>query len=73
MKLARMGSKRWFWKYRKDGKQGRIALGSYSDVGPKKAREARDAAKEQKTKGVDPVQARKLDKLKNIPSTGDAF
>lgn len=23
------GSRRWFWKYRKDGKEGRLALGKY--------------------------------------------
>lgn len=23
------GSKRWFWKYRKNGKEGRMALGSH--------------------------------------------
>ena len=67
------GSKRWFWKYRKDGKEGRMALGSYPDVGPKQARAARDAAKAQKSEGVDPVQARKLEKLKNTRSTGDTF
>jgi integrase len=67
------GSKRWFWKYRKDGKEGRMALGSYPEVGPKKARELRDAAKAQKSEGVDPVQARKLEKLKNTRSTGDTF
>jgi integrase len=67
------GCKRWFWKYRKDGKEGRMALGSYPEVGPKKAREARDAAKAQKSEGVDPVQARKLEKLKNTRSTGDTF
>jgi integrase len=73
LEVSPNGSKRWFWKYRKDCKEGRMALGSYPDVDPKKAREARDAAKEQKTKGVDPVQARKLDKLKNTRSTGDTF
>lgn len=67
------GSKRWFWKYRKDGKEGRMALGSYPDVGPKQARAARDAAKAQKSEGLDPVQARKLEKLKNTRSTGDTF
>jgi integrase len=67
------GSKRWFWKYRKDGKEGRMALGSYPDVGPKKARELREAAKAQKSEGVDPVQARKLDRLKSTRSTGDTF
>ncbi len=73
LEVAPNGSKRWFWKYRKDGKEGRMALGSYPEVGPKKAREARDAAKAQKSEGVDPVQARKLEKLKNTRSTGDTF
>ena len=26
------GSKRWFWKYRKDGKEMRLALGNYPAV-----------------------------------------
>jgi integrase len=73
LEVTPAGSKRWFWKYRKDGKEGRMALGSYPDVGPKQARVARDAAKAQKSDGVDPVQARKLDKLKNTRSTGDTF
>ena len=73
LEVSPNGSKRWFWKYRKDGKEGRMALGSYPEVGPKKARELRDAAKAQKSEGVDPVQARKLEKLKNTRSTGDTF
>ena len=39
------GSKRWFWKYRKDGNEGRMALGIYPKVSAKQARAARDAAK----------------------------
>jgi integrase len=73
LEVTPAGSKRWFWKYRRDGKEGRMALGSYPDVGPKQARAGRDAAKAQKSDGVDPVQARKLDKLKNTRSTGDTF
>ena len=41
-----------------------MALGSYPEVGPKDARTARDAAKLQKADGRDPVQARKVEKLK---------
>ena len=63
-------SKRWFWKYRKDG---RMALGSYPDVGPKEARDARDAAKLQKSQGTDPVMARKVEKLKASRTDGDTF
>ena len=32
LEVSPAGSKRWFWKYRKDGKEGRMALGSYPDV-----------------------------------------
>ena len=67
------GSKRWFLKYRVDGKEKQLALGGYPDVSLKSARLARDAAKLQKSKGTDPVQARKLDKLKATRSTGDTF
>ena len=73
LEVAPNGSKRWFWKYRKDGKEGRMALGSYPDVGPKQARKTRDDAKLQKSGGVDPVHARKLDKLKSTRSGGDTF
>ena len=73
LEVAPNGSKRWFWKYRKDGKEGRMALGSYPDVGPKQARKDRDDAKLQKSGGVDPVNARKLDKLKTTRSGGDTF
>jgi len=73
LEVTLSGSKRWFWKYRKDGKEGRMALGSYPDVGPKEARKSRDAAKLKKSEGVDPVQSRKLEKLKNTRSTGDTF
>jgi integrase len=67
------GSKRWFLKYRVDGKEKQLALGGYPDVSLKSARLARDAAKLQKSKGTDPVQARKLDKLKATRNTGDTF
>jgi integrase len=67
------GSKRWFLKYRVDGKEKQLALGGYPDVSLKSARLARDAAKLQKSEGTDPVQARKLDKLKATRNTGDTF
>ncbi|QTN29596.1 integrase arm-type DNA-binding domain-containing protein [Rhodoferax sp. AJA081-3] len=73
LEVAPNGSKRWFWKYRKDGKEGRMALGSYPDVGPKDARKARDAAKAQKSEGRDPVAARKVEKLKASIPDGATF
>ena len=73
LQISPGGSKRWFLKYRVDGKEKQLALGGYPDVSLKSARLARDAAKLQKSKGTDPVQARKLDKLKATRNTGDTF
>lgn len=73
LEVSPAGSKRWFWKYRKDGKEGRLALGSYPAVGLTAARRARDAAKLQKADGTDPVQVRKVEKLKAVNPAGDTF
>lgn len=73
LEVSPKGSKRWFWKYRKDGKEGRMALGSYPQTSAKQARAARDAAKLQKSEGRDPVQTRKVDKLKATRTKGDTF
>ena len=50
-----------------------MALGSYPDIGAKDARKARDAAKLQKSGGHDPVQARKVEKLKAKTPAGNTF
>jgi integrase len=73
LEVSPAGSKRWFYKYRKDGKEGRMALGSYPDVGAKDARKARDTAKLKKSTGVDPVQVRKVEKLKATTPDADTF
>jgi integrase len=73
LEVSPAGSKRWFYKYRKDSKEGRMALGSYPEVGAKDARKARDAAKLKKSTGVDPVQVRKLEKLKATTTEGETF
>ncbi|MGH8819811.1 MAG: tyrosine-type recombinase/integrase [Rhodoferax sp.] len=67
------GSKRWFWKYRIGGMEKRLALGSYPDVNLKLARAARDDAKAQKSDGRDPLQARKVAKLKETALGADTF
>ncbi len=64
LEVSPAGSKRWFWKTYADGKEGRMALGSYPAVTLTAARKARDAAKLQKSQGIDPVNARQLEKLK---------
>jgi integrase len=73
LQVSPAGSKRWFLKYRVGGKEKQLALGSYPEVSLKSARLARDAAKLQKSEGTDPVQARKLNKLKASRNSCDTF
>ena len=73
LEVSPAASKRWFWKTYQDSKEGRMALGSYPAVSVAAARKARDAAKALKGEGVDPVQARKLEKLKASNPDGDTF
>jgi Arm DNA-binding domain len=62
LEVSPAGSKRW-----------RMALGGYPAVGLADARKARDAVKLQKSDGVNPVQARKVEKLKASRTDGDTF
>lgn len=64
LEVSPAGSKRWFWKFRKGASDTRIALGSYPAIGLAAARRSRDAARLQRAGGTDPVQAKKLTKLK---------
>jgi integrase len=73
-------SKRWFWKYLFDGKEKRIALGHYAEVGSpavrvnlKSAREARDEARKLQRGGTDPAQHRQLEKLNRQTNAGATF
>ena len=73
LQVSPAGSKRWFLKYRIAGAEKQLALGSYPDVSLTNARKARDAAKLQKATGADPVQVRKVEKLKSTRTDGDTF
>ena len=73
LEVSPAGSRRWFWKTYADGKEGRMALGSYPEIALTAARKARDAAKLQKSPGVDPVQFRKIAKLKALTPADSTF
>jgi integrase len=80
LEVAPNGSKRWFWKYLYNGKEKRLALGSYTEPGSRKvrvtlkhAREARDDARKIQRGGVDPAQRRQLDKLAKGAIAGTTF
>lgn len=73
LQVSPAGSKRWFLKYRIAGAEKQLALGSYPAVTLTAARKARDAAKLQKSEGRDPLQVRKVEKLKATRTDADTF
>ncbi len=73
LEVSPAGAKRWFLKYRVDAKEKKLALGSYPSVSLTAARKARDTAKLQKSEGIDPVQARKVEKLRSTTPDADTF
>ena len=73
LEVSPTGSKRWFWKFYPDGKESRLALGTYPDVTLKAARAARDEARKTKDGGTNPVQKRKADKLLAKYSSATTF
>lgn len=73
LQVSPAGSKRWFLKYRVGGVEKQMALGSYPDTSLSAARKARDAAKLQKAAGIDPLQARQVEKLKATVGSGDTL
>jgi integrase len=54
------GGKWWRFKYRFGGKEKLLALGTYPDVGIKRAREERDEARRKVAEGMDPSAERKV-------------
>jgi integrase len=73
LQVDKNGSKRWFWKYRTGGVEKRIALGGYPEVSLKDARLARDEARATKSGGQDPIEKRKVNKLKESANLSDTF
>lgn len=73
LEVTPTGSKRWFWKYYFEGKEKRLALGSYPVIKLKEARNARDEARRLHQTGVDPTQQRQLDRLSSNRSSEITF
>jgi integrase len=73
LEVAPNGSKRWFAKYRFEGKEKRLALGHYPDVTLKAAREGRDQARKVRAGGTDPVQKRKADNVTRAASNAVTY
>ncbi len=73
LELAPSGGKWWRLKYRFGGKEKRISLGVYPDVGLKLARERRDEARRLLADGIDPGEHRKANKNARADSAANSF
>ena len=67
------GSKLWRLKYRINGKERKLALGQYPDLGLKEARAKRDAARTQLEEGIDPARVKKEARVAAKIGAGNTF
>ena len=73
LEITPKGNKGWRFKYRFEGREKLISLGVYPDVSLKSARERREEVRELLTKGIDPSEQRKIDKLQRTDSNRNTF
>ena len=73
LEVAPTGGKWWRLKYRFGGKEKRISLGVYPDVGLKLARERRDEARRLLADGIDPGEHRKAHKSARADASANSF
>ena len=67
------GSKLWRLKYRVDGKEKKLALGAYPDVGLKDARAKRDDARRATQAGYDPATVKREARLAKRIASANTF
>jgi len=67
------GSRWWRIKYRIEGKEKLLSLGTYPEVSLKDAREKRDLVRKQMTAGIDPGEHRKAVKSSKVIGAANAF
>ena len=73
LEVSPAGSKRWFAKLYIDGKESRVALGSYPEVSLATARLKRDEVRGQRARGLDPRVERKRAKLRAAADASETF
>ena len=73
LEVSPKGGKWWRFKYRFNGKEKRLSLGVYPDVGLKSARDKRDDARRLVADNIDPAEHRKVTKSAQMGSTANSF
>lgn len=73
LEVAPAGGKWWRYKYRFDGKEKRLSLGTYPDTSLAEARERHAAARKQLAAGIDPSASRKAAKAAGAEQAANSF
>ena len=73
LELAPSGGRWWRLKYRFEGKEKRLSLGTYPDVSLKHARERRGEARRFLANGIDPSEHRKAEKAARAECSKNSF
>lgn len=67
------GSKHWKMKYRFAGREKKLSFGEYPRVSLRDARDLRDEARNQITKGIDPSLEKRRNRLRGHVTAGNSF
>jgi integrase len=73
LEITPKGGKWWRFKYWFDGRERRMSLGVYPDVGLAEAREKREEARRKVAAGIDPGEQRKAEAIALIETAENSF
>jgi integrase len=73
LEVTPSGGRWWRLKYRHDGREKLLSMGTYPDTGLKAAREKRDRARELIAQGIDPSDARRAEKQSRLQAVVNSF
>ncbi|RYE68327.1 MAG: DUF4102 domain-containing protein [Oxalobacteraceae bacterium] len=73
LEVAKSGGKWWRLKYRFEGKEKLLSLGTYPDTGLAAARDKRDNARKLLASGVDPGEIRKAKRVARVEKSANSF
>ena len=73
IEISPAGGKWWRYKYRFNGKESRLSLGTYPDVGLKEARELHAIERKKLASGIDPSESRKIQKAISKQNNDNSF
>lgn len=71
--VTRSGGKLWQFKYRFDGKEKKLAFGSYPEVSLADARGKRESARRSVASGIDPGEVRKAQRAARVSEVENSF